>query len=251
MGSHSYSKEFHVVYAWGTERGWIFSLWITESWLALGADSRFSRSLFSPAILSPKARSNLGSVMVVQSPYYCFGNFSSAVKHLLPTRSLTFKEANRQWSMPWDTIFSILFPALVLLAAGFIGIGWKDLAISRDNAIAGEFEEGKKSKFHSWKYCQETGDLLLLRQKTSHQCPFKILQKARCSAATSSKSKGAAIENMTKCCLPLLKGWFAFTNPENEYCFILFLCLFVYAAINGQSGLFHISEMVSSYYHSL
>ena len=49
--------------------------------------------------------------------------------------------------MPWDTILSILFSALLLLAANSIGIGWKELAISRDNAVSGEFKEGKNPGF--------------------------------------------------------------------------------------------------------
>lgn len=82
---------------------------------------------------------------MVKSPKYCFGNFTSVIKHLLLTCSLTFKEANQQavqYALGHH-LFNCL-STLALLAANFIGIEWKELSISRDNAVAGEFKEGKK-----------------------------------------------------------------------------------------------------------
>lgn len=49
--------------------------------------------------------------------------------------------------MPWDTVLSILFSALLLLAANSIGIGWKELAISSNNAVAGGYKKEKKKSF--------------------------------------------------------------------------------------------------------
>lgn len=45
--------------------------------------------------------------------------------------------------MPRDTSVSILFSALLLLVANSVGVGRKELTISRDNAVAGKFKNGK------------------------------------------------------------------------------------------------------------
>lgn len=82
----------------------------------------------------------------------------------------------------------------------------------------------EKVEFHSWKRCWETWDLSLLTQKTWHQRPFEILQIVPCLQHQFHPRHVGSRESTRKCCLPLLKGWFASPNPECFSIFILAFC---------------------------
>lgn len=116
--------------------------------------------------------------------------------------------------MPTDNVIST-FPAPLLPADSAVDIGRKELAISRDNAAASEWKEGKKNKLHNWKHCWKI--LLIFPQMTPCQCSSGVLQ-----SACQGSAGGTATQN-NKGCLPPLSGWFVSTSQTFQYPYIWFL----------------------------